>query len=385
MSTIISEIPSASAVIGSAEADVASQEEVMDLKDLIAQAKSLDSSDMFKLMKAMLAEAEKKSKSAGKPAKAEKKAGSMPKGVVPTQLRRPKAWVNFVQEYCKENGWESFVVSTTKKDKVTGEKITEEIEMPASELHDGVYVFEGSVTATQPKGKSLIQKDAMSLSKQMWSVKAKVGTHEELYNQFLTSYMDVVEEDENSMEVCEVIKTAVVRKTAAQKAAEAEEKKAAKENEKKEKAKAKEEEKKKKDDEKAKLKEEKEAAKKKAKEEKEAEKEAKKSSPKTSPKTSPKAPAKAAKATPVKAKPAPAAPAAPVKAKPAAKKVIEEAWKCPADGAVWPWTFKGAKYVRNSDNQVWEAENKTEAGDWAGVYDPATDSIDDSADEPVFD
>jgi chemotaxis protein histidine kinase CheA len=380
MSTIISEIPSASVVIGSASAVVvASQEEVMDLTDLIAQAKSLDSSDLFKLMKAMLTEAEKKAKSVGKPAKAEKKAGSMPKGVVPPQLRRPKAWVNFVQEYCKENGWESFVVSTTKKDKVTGEKITEEIEMPASELHEGVYVFEGSVTAAQPKGKSLIQKDAMSLSKQMWSAKEKVGTHEELYNEFLSSYTDTIVAEEDTMEVVKPAKAAVVRKTAAEKEAEAAEKKAAKEAEKAEKAAKKAEEKAAKEAEKAALKEAKEAEKAAKKAEKEAEKEAKKSSPKSSPK----APAKAAKAaepkaTPVKTKEV-KVPAAPKK--PAVKKAVE-AWSCPADGAVYDWTFKGKKYLRNSDNQVW-LKNGDECGEWQGVYDVETDSIDDSAEEPA--
>ena len=77
-------------------------------------------------------------------------------------------------------------------------------------------------------------------------------------------------------------------------------------------------------------------------------------------------------------------PAAPVKAKPAAKKVATETWTCPTDGAVYPWTFKGKAYMRNSDNQVWEA-NGTEAGDWAGVYEVATNSIDDSVEEPDFD
>lgn len=374
MSAIISEIPSASAVIGSAEAVVsASQEEVMDLTGLIAQVKSLESSDLFKLMKTMLAEAEKKTKSVGKPVKAAaKKAGSQPKGVVPPQLRLPKAWVTFVQEYCNANGWESFVVSTTKKDKVTGETITEEIEMPASEVHNEVHVFVGSVTAAQPKGKALIQKDAMSLSKQMWSAKEKKGTHEALYNEFLASYTDTIGEEVK--EVAKPVKPKVVRKTAAEKEAAAEEKKLKQAEDKAEKAKRRAEEKEKTDA-------EKEAKKAKA----AAEKEAKQAKAAAEKEASPKA-AKPAKkvATPAKEKPAekPVAPAAPVKAKPAAKKV--EAWTCPADGAVYPWTFKGKAYMRNSDSQVWEADG-TEAGDWAGVYDAATDSIDDSAEEPEFD
>jgi len=376
MSAIISEIPTVQ-VIGSAEAVVgASLEEVMDLTGLIAQVKSLDSSDLFKLMKTMLVEAEKKSKSIGKPVKAAKavakKSGSQPKGVVPTQLRLPKAWVSFVKEYCTENGWDSFVVSTTKKDKVTGEKITEVITHPASELHEGVYVFEGSVTAAQPKGKTLIPKDAMSLSKQMWSAKEKTGTHEAVYNEFLASYTDTIAEVKVEAEVeAQPVKAVVVRKTAAEKELEAAEKKNAVAKEKLEKAQLKAAEKQKKDNEKAAAKQRKEEAKKQ-----------KEASPKSA------KPVKAAKpateATPVKEVKEVKVPAAPKKPA-AAKKVIEKAWTCPADGAVYPWTFKGAKYVRNSDNQVWEAENETDAGDWAGVYDPATDSIDDSAEEPLFD
>ena len=72
----------------------------------------------------------------------------------------------------------------TKKDKVTGEKMDEEIEMPGSELFEGAYVYEGSVCKGNETGKQLIHKDAMSLSKQRWTPKDKKGTHPELYEEF---------------------------------------------------------------------------------------------------------------------------------------------------------------------------------------------------------
>ena len=390
---MINEIPSASAVIGTAnpagEAVVVSaplgQEQV---HELAAQLKALDAASLFKLMKTALTEAEKKSKAAAKPAAkaAEKKKTISPKSGSPKgkQLVKPRMWVSYVLEYCKENGWDSFIMNETHKDKVTGEKVEEEIEMPASELCDGVHVFQGSVTAKQPKGKTLVLKDAMSLSKQMWSRADKTGTHEAVYNEFVAAFEATHANDSEEMEVDteeKPAKKSVVRKTAAEKAVEQEEKKALKEAEKAEKKAAKELEKAEK-----KAAKELESAEKKA--VKEAEKEAKKAAKEASPKSAPAK--KAAAVTPAKkaaATPA-AAPAAPVKAakKPVApKKEEEKEWVAPTqDGAVYPWEFKGKKYLRNSDNQVWLA-NGDEAGDWQGVYDSATKSIDDSVADPFAD
>jgi multidrug efflux pump subunit AcrA (membrane-fusion protein) len=156
-----------------------------------------------------------------------------------------------------------------------------------------------------------------------------------------------------------------VRKTAAEKEAELAEKKAAKEAEKAAAKAAK-------DAEKAAAKAAKDAEKAAAKAAKDAEKEA----------------AKAAKtkipAAAVKAAPKAAVVKAAVKpvAKPAAKVA---AWSCPADGAVHPWPYKGKKFLRNSDNQVWEEDADGGCGDWQGVYIEAEDRIDDSVEEPSFD
>jgi len=90
------------------------------------------------------------------------------------------------------------------------------------------------------------------------------------------------------------------------------------------------------------------------------------------------APLKAAaapKETPQKKKEA-AAPAAPKKA---AKK---EEWTCENDGNVHPWEYKGKRYARNFDNQVWLVDSSGEVCGWAGVWDGK--KLDASAEEPVY-
>jgi hypothetical protein len=356
--------------------------EPVEMDALLASLKSLDAADLLKVMKLALAETEKRVKGVvprGRAAAA-KKAGSMPKGVVPPQLRKPRAWVDFTLKHALENGWEAFTVYQTKKDKVTGEKEEEEIEMPGSVLHDGAHVYEGSVTEKTPAGRQLIHKDAMSLSKQRWAPKDKKGTHQALYEEFEAEYVEEAVEVPDAASVASSKK--VTKTTAAEKAAAAAAKKEAKEAEKEAKKAAKEEEKavKKaaKDEEKAVKKAEKEAEK--------ARKAAEKAATK---KPAGKAPVPAAAVSAAAKKtgaaPAPVKAAAVVKAKPAPAPVKAEEWTCPSDGMVHPWPYKGKQYLRNSDNEVWLRGADGSCGDWQGKYIPAEDRIDDSAAEPEFD
>jgi chemotaxis protein histidine kinase CheA len=350
---------------------------------LLASLKSLDAADLLKVMKLALAETEKRVKGVvprGRAAAA-KKTGSMPKGVVPPQLRKPRAWVDFTLKHALENGWEAFTVYQTKKDKATGEKTEEEIEMPGSVLHDGAYIYEGSITDKTPAGRQLIHKDAMSLSKQRWAPKEKTGTHPELYAEFEASYVEEAVEVPDAASVASSAKK-VVKVTAAEKAAAAEAKKAAKEAEKAEKKAAKEAEKEAK-------KAEKEAEKAAKKAEKEAEKAAKKAEKAAAKKPATKAPVpaaavkKAGGAAAAAKTPAPVKAAAVVKAKPVAAAPVA-AWSCPADGMVHPWAYKGKEYLRNSDNEVWIKGADGSCGEWQGVYLPGEDRIDDSVPEPEF-
>ena len=284
------------------------------------------------------------------------------KGRTPPQLKKNLKWVEYTLKNAIENGWEAFTVTQSHKDKESGEKSVEEIDMPAAVQNaDGAWVYDGSISEKSPLGRQIIQKEAMSLSK------IRKDSNHPSWVAFESSYVEEAE----TASVASAPSTAsksVVRKTAAEKLAEAEAKKAAKEAEKLAK------------------KEERERASAEKKAAKEAEKAAAKAE-----KEAMKAAAKAAKVAPTKAKapvkPAsPAKPAAPVKpaaaVKSAAPKVAAPA--IPDDGMVHAWTWKGKKYLRNFAGETWVAKEDGSMGAWCGVYDPASDKIDDSVEEPVF-
>lgn len=321
--------------------------EAVTLEIAIASLKTYAVADLFKVSKAALAEAEKRVKTGKLDPKVVKE-----KKATPKQLQKPTQWVRFVLAHAAANGWEAFTVENKKSHEL--------IEMPASVLNEeGAYVY--------PDGKAMILTHAMSLSKQYWAPKAKEGTRKDLYDEFEAAYVaEAVTEEEDVAP-----KQKFVRKTAEEKAQELADKKAERERLA---AQKKEENKKKRDETKAANAE----AKKKAEEEKKAEKVV------TKPAKVVAAP-KAAVKTPVKAVETPiAAPAAPVKPKkPAAPKAA--VWSCPADGNVYPWDFSGQKYLRNSENQVWHAEADGSCGDWAGLYMPEGNIIDDSAADPFAD
>jgi hypothetical protein len=362
------------------------------MDSIVTSLKSLEATDLFKVLKTVVTEVEKKSKqiakSSGK-STTTKKSGSMPKGEVPPQLKKPRAWVEYTLKDALQNGWESFVVVQTKKDKDSGVKTEEQIEMPGSILHDGAHVFDGSVTTENPTGKQLIHKEAMSLSKQR-----KESGHA-TYAAFEAQYVDEVSEDDKSV-VSSSSSKVIVKMTAAEKEAEAAAKKAAKEAEKAAK-------KAEKEAEKAEKKAEKEAEKAAAKAAKEEEKAAAKAAkeaqkkpavtkavvpasavtrPKGAVSTSQSEDVKKTTVTPVKATvtPVKAATEATQKKKPVTK--VEE---IPADGMVHPWTHKGKKYLRNSDGETWSVGADGGCGEWVGMYDSKTDKIDTTAAEPIFD
>jgi len=358
-----------------------SENTTITMEDVVSSLKTFESTELFKLLKAVATEAEKKSKATAKSATGakapSKKAGSMPKGAVPPQLKKPRAWVEFTLKHALENGWESFTVLQKKKDKETNTVTEEQIEMPASVLHNGAHIYEGSVTDSHPDGRQIIHKEAMSLSKQR-----KESGHA-TYAEFDASYVDDTTDDDKSDAGSTASKKIVVKKTAAEKEAEAAAKKAAKEAEKAAAKAAK-------DAEKAAAKAEKDAEKAAAKAAKDAEKAAAKAAKDADKKPVVKAPVPAAAvkkatkaaepATPVKkAATEPVAPGAPKK-KPAAK-VVEE---IPNDGMVHPCTIKGKKYLRNADGETWTVGADGGVGEWAGIYDAKADKLDTSAPEPVF-
>jgi hypothetical protein len=309
---------------------IQSLEAVVGLEVVLASLKKFGVADLFKVSKASLAEAERLVKSGKTEPKVEKEKKAMPK-----QLRKPTEWVAYVLRYSLANGWESFSTVNTKTH--------EEITYPASGQNEhGEHVF--------PGGKKMILTQAMSLSKKYWTPKEK-GLREDLYREFEAWYVaqlaaEPVEEAARATSP----KAPMVRKTAEEKEAEKVAKAAAAEE---------------------------------AKALKLAAKNAKAAA----------TPAKAVKApaTPTKEVKAPAA--APVTAtvvgvKPGPKKkvaaVVEE-WKCPTDGNVYPWPYKGEKLLRDFENRVWAMDAEGGLGDWKGIYILEKDCIDDTVADPYAD
>ena len=346
------------------------------MEEVLTAVKALEAPELFKLLKAVASEVEKKSKQTKATAKATaKKTGSMPKGAVPPQLKKPRAWVEFTLQHALENGWESFTVLQKKKDKDTNTITEEQIEMPASTLHEGAHIYTDSITEKSPSGRQIIHKEAMSLSKQR-----KESNHA-TYAEFEAQYVEEPSDDDKSESGSTASKRIVVKKTAAEKEAEAAAKKAEKEAE-KEKKKAE------KEAEKEAKKAEKEAEKVAAKAAKDAEKAAAKAAKDADKKPVTKAPVpaaavKKAAATPAKpaaTKPAETPAATPAKKKPAPAKADE----IPNDGMVHPWTFNKKKYLRNADGETWTVGADGGVGEWVGLYDAATNKLDTSAPEPAF-
>jgi hypothetical protein len=357
------------------------------LEQLTKQFKEMEVGDLFKALKVGLAEAEKRSKT-----KAKAKTGSMPKGACPPQLKLNNAWVKHVKDYVNLNGWEAFSVPTTTTDKETGAKTLVVEELPASIMHDGAYIFEGSVTEETPQGVQVNHKQAMTLSKQWKEEKAH------LYEAFVAAF-DPEEEESDADSVASTESVTVVRTTMAEKIAAKAEKEA--------KAKA---EKAEKEAEKAATKLAKEAEKA-AKEAAAAELKAKKAMEAEAAKAEkiraaaeeaalkaakvPKAAiVKAAKPTPMKievieeksAKPKKTIVKAPVKAlvKAETAKPAVKAWSCADDGNAHSWEHKGKLYARNFTNDVWNRNADGEVTTWAGAYLPAEDRIDETAAEPLY-
>lgn len=160
----------------------------VELSAVLNSLKSYSLMDLFKVLKAATAESEKKSKEElkNKGKKAPRKSSGDKKGVMPPHLKKPSAWFNYVLEYARKHGWNSYTVQQTHKDKNSGEKVVEDVVMPGSVLHDGEHIFKDSISEAAPNGKKFIQKDAMSLSKVWWS--KGVGAHEDRYREFERQY-----------------------------------------------------------------------------------------------------------------------------------------------------------------------------------------------------
>ena len=316
------------------------------IQNITESFKGLSVEELLTIIAAAVAEAKKSATAVSKaPKEAKEKKGSMPKGVSPPQLHKPRAWVDFVLAHANANGWPAITVKDTEA-------------LPASVEKDGKHVFENN-------GKPLNNKQAMSLSKQYWARKEAVGSNKELYDEFEAQY--VAPEPAAPKEAA----VEVAAEAAAESDAESEASVESAPKEKKEKKVKKTEEEK--EAEKVAKKEAKEAAKKAEKEAKEAAKKAEKEA-KAAEKPAPKPEEPKAESKPVA-----------TKVKKAAPKVEEIPFDIEADGMVHEWVFQGKKVYVNSDGEMWQRSDSDEAGQWMGKYDPATKVLNASAEEPLYD
>lgn len=356
-----------SVVSESADTASVSATETISAAEVIAAAKHMELADIFKLLKAYAAEAEKRTKAEAKGAtKKRVSTSAKEKKPVPTQLRKNHAWVAFTLKHAQENGWEEFVISKAK----TGEEIV----MPSSTIHDGAHIYEDSITEKTPKGRQINRSEAMSLAKVR-----KDSNHSswaEFEAEFVPDEASVATESSDEAKSTTSSKKTVTRKTAAEKEAEKEEKKKAKEKEKAEKKAAREEAA-------AVKKAEKDAEKAKKAEEKAKKSEEKKPATKAAPTPVPK---KAAGGAGAKASDSEAAPAKAVK-KVAVKPKTEEE-KIPTvadDGQAHVVNWKGKTYYMTADGSAWIQNKDKSMGKWAGMFDATKNILDETVEEPEFD
>lgn len=300
--------------------------------------KGKSAEELLTIISLAAAEAKKAVKAIAKaPKEKTAKKGSMPTGVVPLQLHKPRAWVDFIMAHANANGWPSF--SAKEKDTIKP--------IAASTLKDGKHVFPDSE-------KQLNNKQAMSLSKLYWSPKEKTGSREDLYKEFEAQYVPPQPSELVSApkepKAPKAPKEPKVVKTDEEKAAEKKTKAAEKKAE---------------------------AAKKKAETALKAAEEAKVAAEKAK-EGVPATVATESKDTTAKPKP-------PVTKKKIVTKVEKDTFTCEDDGMVHEWEWKGKTYLRNFANQTWERTEDGEAGKWCGVFQPATLTFDTTAEEPVFD
>ena len=141
------------------------------VEEMVEQLNGRPLGELFKILKAVTAAAEKGSKSSTKKGTKKKSEESMTpeekekKDKRSAQLAKPRAWVTFVGEHARANGWPAFPAKKSTKDQMTDEKTYEMVEMPASMEKDGKHVF--------PDGKAFNHKHAMSLSTFYYGPKPK--------------------------------------------------------------------------------------------------------------------------------------------------------------------------------------------------------------------
>lgn len=348
----------------------------------------MSQAEIIQQMMSLLTVLGKKEKATSKfveKAESKKEKCAPPKGVRPVQLDKSTAWVEFVHMHILTNGWEAF----THSEKFG--KGMADVQYPESELtavldddgkeqldEDGdvvyAHVIKGSVKPSNPNGDQPNMSHAMSISKMYWSPTKKSGSKPDLYQEFLDQYV--------APPAPEGAGSKPVKKVVSRVALTLEEKMDAK----REREEEKEAEKQRKKEEREQKKRDRDAEKEAEKKRKEAEKAAKLATkvPKGADKAI-KVPVSVKGVVPV-SKSVPNKSAAPVP-KPtiaATKKSVEkEDWVPPPAGKSKPFTLRGVKYLRDSDNVI-TTVGDDESVEVVGIYDPITKTISEDIPEDIL-
>ena len=75
-----------------------------------------------------------------------------------------EAWIDYTWAHAKEHGWEPFVVY-----RITNGTQVAFYKKPAGFLHQGVWIYQGSVSELCPYGVGMTREEAEALSVQRWS------------------------------------------------------------------------------------------------------------------------------------------------------------------------------------------------------------------------
>ena len=90
-----------------------------------------------------------------------------------------EAWIDYNWAHAKEHGWEPFVVYRVQN----GNEV-EFYKKPGGFLHQGVWIYQGSVSELCPYGVAMTREEAEALSLQRWSARLGAGTRPDLYAAF---------------------------------------------------------------------------------------------------------------------------------------------------------------------------------------------------------
>ncbi len=232
-------------------AEVAEAHEELTLEAVLTFTESLEAHDLVQLMERATDTLKKKLKTTKM-----KKVLNRPKRPDSIALQMTRAWIPYVLRHSMDNGWESFSITRTVKDKETGEE-TKEVEIRSGSIpNEEGYTFKDTKTGEQitpafifeDTKKHMIFKDAMSLSSKLKYTDETKTTESELYQTFKSEFVPPSasassEDDGESTTSSTSSSPRVVTRTAAEKAEEKARKAAEKAEEKERKRLEKEEEK----------------------------------------------------------------------------------------------------------------------------------------------